>query len=654
MKPHLTTVIVLLCWLAAGNTPCWSQYQRQLTFSGATTRANSVIGITLSANSYQHMNADGSDLRFTTSDGTTPLNYWIDSWNPAGQSKVWVKVPQAGTTTIKMNYGNPAAAPASAGAGVFNFFDDFNNGLWTKVANNPVITRTAAWETEAICEPSVMYENGTFKMWYMGTAMPTGGNDAYLGYATSPDGLNWTKAVNNPILTDPNQAIIRTTVVKNQSTYYLFASDYNWNGVAGSLYRWTSTNGLNWSGKTKVLQPTLSWESPIENVGITIEGSTWRMLYQCEGGGGKSCAMGSATSINNGLTWTKNPDPVIGGPGTGFYGGDPALTKIGDTYYTWHSQYDGTDLRIYGEKSTDMVHWQYIGNGPQIGYTQPWERGINRPEVWWNKHLADADVMEQGGKVWMYYGGAQCPLGVAQFNGTMAQLGERLKNNDVPLKQWAASTYGMVDDNQLKISDNATANLPLHENLVRFSDAAGYTVQCKTQAYAGYIDQAAPAGWESPQQSVPYAHPQTAVVMRYLDDSNFAGFWLIDNNTTYYQEKVGGVWSTPFNIGANHACDTLWHQWQIDVHGSTNTLYIDGMQIGSRASNAALRNRQDLMVGFSTQYAFTAFDDVRVTRIGLANLGVTIGAEVPEPSGIALGLTGAIAFLAFAFWKKRK
>ena len=76
-----------------------------------------------------------------------------------------------------------------------------------------------------------------------------------------------------------------------------------------------------------------------------------------------------------------------------------------------------------------MIHWQMVGTGPQLDYTQPWERGIGRSEVWWNRHFSDAELLEHDGKVWMYYQGAQCPLGVAWFNGTLAQLAERLENN---------------------------------------------------------------------------------------------------------------------------------------------------------------------------------------------------------------------------------
>jgi hypothetical protein len=77
------------------------------------------------------------------------------------------------------------------------------------------------------------------------------------------------------------------------------------------------------------------------------------------------------------------------------------------------------------------------------------------------------------------------------------------------------------------------------------------------------------------------------------------------------------------------------------VQGYFNRLYIDGVLIGSHASGAVLCNRVDLQVGLATQDAFTAFDDLRVTSSGLTSLGVTIGAEATESSGISPGATVA-------------
>ena len=63
--------------------------------------------------------------RFTTSDGTTLLPYWIESWcSPA--ATIWIRNPvAAGSTAIYLYYGNAGATSASNGSNTFEFFDDF-------------------------------------------------------------------------------------------------------------------------------------------------------------------------------------------------------------------------------------------------------------------------------------------------------------------------------------------------------------------------------------------------------------------------------------------------------------------------------------------------------------------------------------------------
>ena len=61
------------------------------------------------------MRSDFGDLRFTASDGTTLLNYWVESYVASSSAVVWVKVPSipGGNSTIYMYYGNPTALSAS-------------------------------------------------------------------------------------------------------------------------------------------------------------------------------------------------------------------------------------------------------------------------------------------------------------------------------------------------------------------------------------------------------------------------------------------------------------------------------------------------------------------------------------------------------------
>jgi len=86
------------------------------------------------------MKSDCSDIRFTDSDGTTLLPYWIeDGTANTGNTRIWVKVPYIkarSTKIIYMYYGNPSALSASNGDAVFLFFDDFsgtdlNKTKWT-------------------------------------------------------------------------------------------------------------------------------------------------------------------------------------------------------------------------------------------------------------------------------------------------------------------------------------------------------------------------------------------------------------------------------------------------------------------------------------------------------------------------------------------
>jgi hypothetical protein len=87
-----------------------------------------------------------NDLRFTTSDCTTLIDYWIESISgttPNQLATVWIEFDSIGTsdTTFYMYYGNASASAASNGANTFIAFDDFERGSdgdtiggnWTEV-----------------------------------------------------------------------------------------------------------------------------------------------------------------------------------------------------------------------------------------------------------------------------------------------------------------------------------------------------------------------------------------------------------------------------------------------------------------------------------------------------------------------------------------
>lgn len=54
---------------------------------------------------------------------------------------------------------------------------------------------TGSWEAEKVGRPSVLYEGGVYKMWYDGQASGA----RHVGYATSSDGLTFTRHPQNPV-----------------------------------------------------------------------------------------------------------------------------------------------------------------------------------------------------------------------------------------------------------------------------------------------------------------------------------------------------------------------------------------------------------------------------------------------------------------------
>ena len=75
---------------------------------------------------------------------------------------------------------------------------------WTKHPQNPVIVTPGGcsgdWDCRTIHSVSVLLDGDTYRMWYVARA---GQDVASIGYATSPDGIAWTKHPGNPVIVTP-------------------------------------------------------------------------------------------------------------------------------------------------------------------------------------------------------------------------------------------------------------------------------------------------------------------------------------------------------------------------------------------------------------------------------------------------------------------
>ena len=106
-----------------------------------------------------------------------------------------------------------------------------NDGInFTRYPGNPVLTNDNTWENSGVLDANVILENGLLKMVYMNSS-GTG-----FGFATSSDGMNWTKANNNPFFTNENTSngwaagkIAYPYIVNVPNESRIYYSGYNYN-----------------------------------------------------------------------------------------------------------------------------------------------------------------------------------------------------------------------------------------------------------------------------------------------------------------------------------------------------------------------------------------------------------------------------------------
>ena len=134
----------------------WS-YKQSISISPVTPSSNFQIHVELTASNFDYSNANinGDDIRFYDNLDNS-LSYWIESWNAAGNSVIWVKVAQQGTGSIDMYYGNPDAPALSNGDNTFLLFDDFNSS-----SLNTSKWYLRSWGNDGV--PSMSISNGIIK-----------------------------------------------------------------------------------------------------------------------------------------------------------------------------------------------------------------------------------------------------------------------------------------------------------------------------------------------------------------------------------------------------------------------------------------------------------------------------------------------------------
>jgi predicted GH43/DUF377 family glycosyl hydrolase len=215
---------------------------------------------------------------------------------------------------------------------------------WTKYADNPVLDNglPGSWDESGGGRATVVYNESVYHMWY------TGNNTSgvhRLGYATSPDKIVWTKYASNPVMdvgspgTWDDSGILYEDVIFTDSLYQLWYT--GWDSTNLRIGYATSPDGINWTkyagNPVLNLGEAGSWDSAgVTSPTVVYHDSTYHMWYT----GGEEMQPGIpyllisfpgyATS-SDGINWTKYAENPISN--------DPSVVSSGDAYYdgsTYH------------------------------------------------------------------------------------------------------------------------------------------------------------------------------------------------------------------------------------------------------------------------------------------------------------------------------
>jgi predicted GH43/DUF377 family glycosyl hydrolase len=228
---------------------------------------------------------------------------------------------------------------------------------WTKTG--VVMTPSESYEGNKIDPMAVMFDQDVYKMWY---GSDTSGGCAC--YATSPDGINWTRSQDNPVLRkthgswDNEGAGGQNTVIKSGDMYYMYYKGYGKAAPGWTFYGLAaSSDGVNWSKQGKVI-------SPDPSMGET---TFFKNLYAFKVGGYYCILHTMADYLSlflctsqDGKTWTKDGLLFSHGLAPGGYdikwATSPCLIVDGNTVRMWYEGGDssGRVRTLYAEidKST--------------------------------------------------------------------------------------------------------------------------------------------------------------------------------------------------------------------------------------------------------------------------------------------------------------
>ncbi len=225
--------------------------------------------------------------------------------------------------------------------------------------------KSTGWEDD-INRPVVIRRGGKYRMWYTGQAK----GKSWIGYATSEDGETWDRASAKPVLS-PEQPWEKVAVMcphvlhddqaKLYRMWYSGGEQYEPNAIGYA----TSPDGLMWTRLKEPIfrpEPKNTWEQDRVTACQVVKQGDWHVMFFIGFSDKHHAQIGLARSRDGITGWQRHPTNPIIRPGKGQWDADAV--------YKPYAIFDGTRwlLRYNGRRGGVEQIGVAIHEGEDLGF----------------------------------------------------------------------------------------------------------------------------------------------------------------------------------------------------------------------------------------------------------------------------------------------
>lgn len=293
---------------------------------------------------------------------------------------------------------------------------------WLKCDGNPILNvgSSGAWDGLSVHPSRIVLEDSVYRMWYTGW----NGTNLRIGHATSIDGVTWTKDTLNPVLSGgppgswESVGTMDAYVVHTTSGYKMWYTGVNASSLYGIGYA-TSPDGIAWT-KAGSANPVLtqgSWYTRGPDMPSVLGPDSvggFKMWFTGEPLVHADFQIGYATATNE-TTWTPLANPV-------FSYGSPGSWDDDKVFYP-RVLHNGQSFEMFyvGERSDGRSQFGYAMSVDGLSWTRSPENPVLRrgPMTWDAQDFYALEILLHQGMYHMWYGGTSV-FGAIQWRGGYA------------------------------------------------------------------------------------------------------------------------------------------------------------------------------------------------------------------------------------------